>query len=265
MTEKNKETVSIKEIAERLKVSRNYVYTVILPEIKHEKSVSGKIVINKTELCQWLTEKAVFTRQTKFISDLGDNRMQYCKILSQHNIEWKIQASNNRGKLPQRKVKPFDFWDHDLLFPKDKRFKNPETFYRAMYESAAVKIKLGERKVIFVAPALNDVLKCKKKSKPLDICQDINSQTGKKETIIMPYLYPAIDYDLNETTAQEQNEQISVILQISGQRSQINKVIDIFRSSGLNTSPKGIETKEYQDEIILKIPAASLEGAVQNG
>ncbi len=268
--------VSIAEIAKRLHVSRNYVYTVVLPNVKHKKAVGSPLEVDEMDLRRWLMENSIFTRQTKFVSEVAHDSTEYCTMLAACNIHWDCPPPPQRNKLPSRRVNPFDYWDKELLFPDDERFNNPESFYRAMYESAAIKIKLGERKVLFYAPALQDVLIDKEHQRreleedakghylpPLGPAMylDIDSKTGATDSILLPGLYPAIDADVEaKYLEQQKKENPPVAIQIKGDPDCVRQIKDIFMHSGLYAYEAGIEKTESEsgDAVFFKIPQANV-------
>ena len=276
MPNKTPSGISIAEIAKRLHVSRNYVYTVVLPGVKHGKAIGGRMEVDETDLRRWLMENSVFTRQTKFVSEVAYDSTEYCTMLAACNIHWDCPPPHQRNKLPNRKVNPFDFWDKELLFPDDGRFNNPESFYRAMFECAAIKIRLGERKVLFYAPALKDVLIDKEHERrqfeedakghylpPLGPAMylDIDSKTGAAESILLPGLYPAIDADVEaKYLARQKKENPPVVIQIKGDPDRVRQIKEILLHSGLYSYRSGIEKTESEsgDAVFFKIPPANV-------
>ena len=254
-------TVSVDEIANRLHFTRNHIYKAMLPYINHEKT-HNRIQVDEADLRQWLMKNASFSRQTKFV-DWHDQAAwrEYIAMLKHCGLDWDkpyiwrpsvCPPPAQRSRLPFRNVHPFDFWDEELVFPDDPRFNNAESFYRAMYESAAIKIKLGERKTIFCAPALNAVLKTKENDKladeipELDMAGlinhshpayiDINSFTGKKEFfhVDQPVLYPAIDAEKEEEyyrTVEENHTPL--VIRIEGKKECVEEVRETLFASGI--------------------------------
>ena len=145
--------VYITDIAEKLHVSRNYIRTVMLPHIRHEKTAQYRVQVDEMELRQWLMDNCEFSRQTRLVPISEDlSNETNANDMSRRNVP----PCNLRKELPFQYVKPFDFWDLPILFPNDDRFAHAELFYRAMYACGAIKIKLGQRKSMFYAPELTD-------------------------------------------------------------------------------------------------------------
>lgn len=230
---KDKSVVYIDDVVSRLHVSRNYVHQVILPVVRNEM-VHGRVEIDETELRQWLMDTATFSRQTKFVSSFGGEDIEYCKLLSSHRIKFKSPSETQRNQLPHRKVKPFDYWDKELVFPDDIRFSQSETFYRAMFKCAAVKIKLGSRKTLFYAPAFEKVMEMKNSEdhdfRFIDYLPDINSSTGKLEKIYRPVLLPAIDAEY-DNVSYHSKEYVSI--RINGKQEDMENVVRTLRESNL--------------------------------
>lgn len=278
-------TVSVDEIANRLHFTRNHIYKAMLPYIKHEKT-RNRIQVDEADLRQWLMKNATFSRQTKFVDAYDEPAwreyiamLEDCGLFFDNRHVWMESVCPppaQRSKLPFRSVHPFDFWDEELIFPDDPRFNNAESFYRAMYESAAIKIKLGERKTIFCAPALNAVLKAKENDKlEYEVPElamsgliddshlnyaDINSFTGKKETfhVNRPVLYPAIDAEKEEEYYRklEENHPPAVI-RIEGSKACVEKVRETLLASGIITIEESLSASG--NTLCLKIPQANIE------
>ena len=276
-------TVSVDEIAKRLHFTRNHVYKAILPHVGHEKT-GNRIQVDEADLRQWLMRNASFTRQTKFMDDYDEPAVnEYIAMLKSYGLATVCPPPAQRSKLPFQNVRPFDFWDKELIFPDDPRFNNAESFYRAMYESAAIKIKLGERKTIFCAPALEAVLENKQidirwmvandnlpdGAEPIHFNRpdytDINSITGKKELFIMSEcvgLYPAIGAEQEEEYYRKMEEnRPPVVIRIEGQKDCVEQVRKTLAASGIYTYGKDIEEmcSASGSTLRLKIPQASID------
>lgn len=277
-------TVSVDEIAKRLHFTRNHIYKAMLPYIKHEK-IHNRIQVDEADLRQWLMDNASFSRQTKFVDAYDEPAwreyiamLESCGLdLDNHHV-WSPSVCPppaQRSKLPFRSVHPFDFWDEELVFPDDPRFNNAESFYRTMYESAAIKIKLGERKTIFCAPALNAVLEAKEHSRLVDEVPelgymepclnyvDINSFTGKKESfhVNQPVLYPAIDAEKEEEYYRQLEENHPpVVIRIEGRKACVEKVREALEVSGIYTYSENIEESlsASGNTLCLKIPETNI-------
>lgn len=232
--------VTVNEIASRLHLSYNHTCRTILPKVKHEKTSQRRIMVDELDLRRWLVENSTFTRQTKFVTEIGYEAEEYQAMLAACQMETKCPPLYKRAILPAQRVKPFDYWDMELLFPNDPRFDSLEQFYRAMYESAAIKIKLGERKTIFVAPALEAMLREKENPSSEFHVRDINSQTGEFETVLSAELCPAIDYEVAAAYRKRQAES-PVTLQITGASSYVQKMRSILLDAGLYAYSPGIE------------------------
>ena len=283
-------TVSVDEIANRLHFTRNHIYKAMLPYIKHEKA-HNRIQVDEADLRQWLMKNASFSRQTKFV-DWHDQAAwrEYIAMLEHWGLDWDkhyiwrpsvCPPPAQRSKLPFRNVHPFDFWDEELVFPDDPRFNNAESFYRAMYESAAIKIKLGERKTIFCAPALNAVLKAKEYDK-LDYefpelamadsdwesrlnYTDINSFTGKKESfhVNRPILYPAIDAEKEEEYYRMVEENHTpLVIRLEGKKECVEEVRETLLTSGIYTIEESRSASG--NTLALTIPQTAIESWLYN-
>ena len=233
-------TVTVNEIAERLHLSYNHTCKAILSKVRHEKTPKRRILVDELDLRRWLMENSTFTRQTKFISGADYETEEYRTMLAACGLETKCPPAGKRAKLPHQSVKPFDFWDMEILFPDDPRFGTVEQFYRAMYECAAIKIKLGERKTIFVAPALEAVLREKKEPLPEFHVRDINSQTGEFETVLFAELWPAMSFEAAAAYRKRQAE-APLEIRVSGENSYIQKFRDTLADTGMYDYKIGIE------------------------
>ena len=187
--------IPIREITKRLRLSRNYIQNAILPHIRHEKSAHGLILVDEQELRQWLKENAEFSRQTKLVSfeDMG----AYMSMLSKMKINSHVPGASLRQRLPFRHVMPFDFWDEKLLFSDDEHFPNAESFFRAMYQCGAIRIKLSERKTMFLPQlqySAEDLKKDLEDYPEGTTIMDIqDSILSKMTTLAGAELFPAVD------------------------------------------------------------------------
>ncbi len=213
-------SVSIEEVSKRLHVSRNYIHKSILPYVKHEKTAQYRVRIDEEELRLWLKTNSSFSRQTiMLLPEFPDEYDRYTDKLEKLGIDLNVPPPNRRRLLPFRYVKPFDFWDLKLTFPRDDRFAHAETFYRAMYACGAIKIKLGETKTIFYAPMLrtgvtNDDDYINDAPFP---SQPIETKQGE-QVLLSADLYPALDEEQEEKQALAQMEkQQNILIDIKGE------------------------------------------------
>ncbi len=192
--------ILLEDIIEKLHFTKSFISINILPSVKHSIQKNGQIKLDGAEFRQWLMENSSFTRQTKFVP--AAEASNYRKILMMHKLPTECPSVYQRTTLPHRVVNPFDYFDKNLIFPDDPRFGPSMTFQRVMYSSAAVKIKISEKHILYYAPALENVLSMKngkflyKKAEAPSSCMDISSNTGKEEKIESPILLPALDTDV---------------------------------------------------------------------
>lgn len=164
----NKTGISISDIINRLKISRNYITRNITHCVKHiekEPSKGAKVIFDARELREYLKNQATFSRQTKRIN-LYCEMEKYNKQFPEQKVDEKNlekfignvpkMSEITRGKLPFIPLKPFDFWDFHLIFPKEylkgdinSKIHNSEICYRDMFDIGAIKIQLGKQKTMF--------------------------------------------------------------------------------------------------------------------
>ncbi len=151
-----KPVVSAQEVADRLKVSRNYVQKNIQPFVYSVRQKNGSettVYFDKDELCCWLISNASFSRQTWRFKK-GDPEPK--KDENEPEL-----IPYRRNKVMAVPVLPFDFWDLPLIFPKDYhrpfsgKVSSAELCYRDMFKAGAIKIQLGTQKTMFYIPGLN--------------------------------------------------------------------------------------------------------------
>lgn len=184
------EDVTIPEIMEKLKVSRDFVSKKIIPALKHTEHLSmhargGPMYDYDGALFRrWLMTNAKFTRQTRRIhvsKMLGDLRIADREILlgkipspfADGRRKNPVQtlpphlSERHRQDIPPVEVAPFDFWDKKLYFPKEYyRTDHPEPgekpltaemCYRDMFLAGAIKIQLGKQKTMFYVPEMDEL------------------------------------------------------------------------------------------------------------
>lgn len=163
----NTEFVTIRDIVENLKVSRNFIYKRILVDVEYQRKGSATFV-NKAMLCDWLMENVEFTRQTVRVpaSELKNYaekfKQKYPADFFALNVEGMVM---NRSKLPFRTVRPFNIWDvalsGKLLHAKllvGTSYKTSDLLYKDMFKRGAIKITLGINKTFFFIPEGEGVL-----------------------------------------------------------------------------------------------------------
>jgi len=159
--------VTIKDIVEKLKVSRNFIYKRILVDVEYQRRGSATFV-NKAMLCDWLMENVEFTRQTvrvpvTALTNYAEKfKQKYPADFFATNIEGMVM---DRSKLPFRTVRPFNIWEEaergKLLHAKlmvGTSHKTADLLYKDMFSSGAIKIKLGINKTFFFIPEGDGVL-----------------------------------------------------------------------------------------------------------
>lgn len=155
--------ISTQDIMKKLCVSRTYVTNNITHTVKHlDNPRSSLVIFDEDELRKWLMQHATFTRQTQYI-DLDAYAKKHILHHTQYSLEDiigqvpRIYDHKQRGLHPYIAVKPFDFWDKPLIFPKNYidengNKKSAEMCYRAMFDEGAIKIQLGPQKTMFYVP-----------------------------------------------------------------------------------------------------------------
>lgn len=191
--------ISIAEIIQRLKIGRDYISKNISKNkqirrhmISSNNKNGAELIFNGYDLRKWLMEHATFTRQTRRmhldtvyevfndkdapLSDvLGplpiaprDKRKRGNKKEEPHTLTdifgrpLPLFSEKKRKEISTIEVKPFDFWDKKLYFPKEYyREDHPvpgthpltaENCYRDMFLAGAIKIQLGKQKSMFYIP-----------------------------------------------------------------------------------------------------------------
>lgn len=156
--------ISTQDIMRKLCVSRTYVTNNITHTVKHlDNPRSSLVIFDEKELRNWLMQHATFTRQTQYI-DLNAYAKKHILHHTRYSAEDiigqvpRIYDHKQRGLYPYIAVKPFDFWDKPLIFPKnytdvDGNKKSAEMCYRATFDEGAIKIQLGPQKTMFYVPA----------------------------------------------------------------------------------------------------------------
>ena len=254
---KKDSSIPIREITKRLRLSRNYIQNAILPHIRHEKSAHGLILVDEKELRQWLRDNAEFSRQTKLVSfeDMG----AYMTMLSKMKINSHVPGSSLRKRLPFRHVIPFDFWDEKLLFSDDERFPNAESFFRAMYQCGAIRIKLSERKTMFI-PQLQysaDDLK-----KDLEDFPEGTTLMDIQDSILINMatsagaeLFPAVDETpatIKAYTAAQKRD--NVFVEIKGNAEYVDVIVDYLLSIDNQFNTFQIDYSKERTAAHIKIP-----------
>ncbi len=172
--------ISISELTEKLKLSRNYItrnITHCIPHLEESPSKGARVIFDETTLRDYLVQKCTFTRQTRRINlereiqkyiaaHPNDERLQ--KSTFREDFIGKIPDWNKakRSELPAIPLKATDFWDFSLIFSKeytqgdespDAPRKSAEICYRDMFKIGAIKIQLGRQKTMFYIPYDEDV------------------------------------------------------------------------------------------------------------
>lgn len=176
--EKEYKGITIKEVMSRLRISRCWILNHLThnPNIKHiekKPSKGAKVIYDGEMLRAYFMNQAVFSRQTKRIS-LDFEIEKYKKSHSNIAIDKTAFLGNipdmkkiKRSELPAISVNSFDFWDLDLLFPKEYTqgnsdenapIKTTEYCYRDMFRAGAIKIQLGTQKTMFYIPSEDGVI-----------------------------------------------------------------------------------------------------------
>lgn len=160
--------ISIDEIVDRLKLSRNYVTRNITHCVRHVEdnpSKGTRVLFDSEMLRKHLANKASFFRQTMRI-DVNYEIQKYMKVNNLKEKPNMIKFLGNipdmktikRSQIPAIRLQSIDFWDLDLIFPREytRDYPNKETpvvpseiFYRDMFKVGAIKIQLGNQKSMF--------------------------------------------------------------------------------------------------------------------
>ncbi len=249
--------IPIREITKRLRLSRNYIQNAILPHIRHEKSAHGLILVDEKELRQWLKDNAEFSRQTKLVAfdDIG----AYMSMLAKMKINSHVPGASLRQRLPFRHVIPFDFWDEKLLFSDDEHFPNAESFFRAMYQCGAIRIKLSERKTMFLPQlqySANDLKKDLEDFPEGTTLTDIqDSILSNMATSAGAELFPAVDETPATikayTAAQKRN---NVFVDIKGNAEYVDAIVDYLRIIDNQFDTFQIDYSKERTAAHIKIP-----------
>lgn len=170
-TQRPVQGISIAELMNKLKLSRNYItrnITHCIPHLEESPSMGARVLFDGNKLRRYLVSQAKFTRQTKRINidyELYKYREAHPneKISDVMEFLGKIPDMKQikRGDLPTVRVNEFDFWDLPLIFPKeytqgndepDAPVKSAEICYRDMFKAGAIKIQMGRQKTMFYIP-----------------------------------------------------------------------------------------------------------------
>ena len=156
--------ISITELMSHLKISRSFIAHKITNFVKHVEDSPSKgslVKYDNQALREYLASICTFTRQTKRIN-LKDEIRDY---ISKHPDDKRIKEPDfkerfigiipdwkkvPRSSIPACNIPSEDFWDYDILFPKD--FPSRELFYREMFRKGAIKISIGKQKTMFFIP-----------------------------------------------------------------------------------------------------------------
>lgn len=148
--------VTIKEILERLRVSRGFVTRNIAPAVTQVGTPATKgtmVYFDEASLSDWLRAHATFTRQTCRLPREKYDQIAPDRILPLNPLK--------RNQTTIVKAENRDIWSIPLLiFPKEyhgnrddiTRITSPEVCYRDMYKAGAIKIQLGTQKTMFAVP-----------------------------------------------------------------------------------------------------------------
>ena len=172
--------ISIYDLMERLKLSRNYITRNITHCVDHIEAAPSKgtpVIYNEAMLRDYLARKSTFTRQTRRIN-LEHELLNYIKEhpnderIKSHDFEEQFigkipdWTKAKRSELPSIPQRSMDFWDFPLIFPKeytqgddspDAAVKTAEICYRDMFKAGAIKIQLGRQKTMFYIPSDREV------------------------------------------------------------------------------------------------------------
>lgn len=174
-TQRPVQGISISELMEKLKLSRNYItrnITHCIPHLEDSPSKGARVIFDAYSLRQYLAQKCTFTRQTRRIN-LEQEIQQFA---AKHPQDKRLKKSSfredfigkipdwnkvKRSELPAIPLKSTDFWELPLVFPKeytqgdespDAIRKSAEICYRDMFKIGAIKIQLGRQKTMFYIP-----------------------------------------------------------------------------------------------------------------
>lgn len=253
--------IPIREITKRLRLSRNYIQKFILPHVQHEKSAHGLILVDEIELRQWLMTNAEFSRQTKLVSfeDMG----VYMSVLSKLKIQTRVPGASLRQRLPFRRVVPFDFWNETLLFSDDERFPNAESFFRAMYQCGAIRIKLSKRKTMFwpqLQYSAEDLKKGLEDSPEGTTIMDIQDRVlSEMATRAGAELFPAVDETPAATKAfRAAEKEKNVYVDIKGKEDYVKAIVRHLLEIDGYVDYFQIDYSNGQKAAHIKIPNASI-------
>ena len=160
--------VTIKDIMEKLRVGRDFIYKRILIDVEYQR-VGAITRVNKEMLIKWLMENATFLRQTvrvpkaEFYNYGEEFRKKYPSDVFTGKAEFFVQQRKN---LPFRSVKPFNLWEmaeqgkllHPKILLREGKYNDTEALYRDMFRLGAIKITLGGNKTFFYIPESEGVL-----------------------------------------------------------------------------------------------------------
>ena len=167
--------ISINDLMEHLKLSRNYITRNITHCVEHveESPAQGaRVIYNEKHLREYLAQKCTFTRQTRRINLEEEIKTYIAQHPKDERIKKKSFYSDFIGKIPNWNIikrselpciplESKDFWDFPLIFPKeytqgddspDAVRKSAEICYRDMFKIGAIKIQLGRQKTMFYIP-----------------------------------------------------------------------------------------------------------------
>lgn len=227
--------VTIAEITEKLKVSRDYVSKKIAPYLELSQqyltsSATGKTVVfyNGRKFRKWLMDHAEFTRQTRriHVSQLAasyaaseqellgripvpmpDGRRKERIVAKPQDMPY--ISERHRQEISTIHVRPFDFFDCNLFFPKEyyrtpaqKEGGQPQTSeicYRDMFLAGAIKIQLGKQKTMFYIPEIDEL-------PPIDELRKIKIDDTQLPLVPAAWL-PKVGYVVAEREQSPEQEQ----------------------------------------------------------
>lgn len=173
--------ISLNELINRLKLSRNYITRNITHCVEHIEASPSKgtpVIYNEQKLREYLMRKSTFTRQTRRINleqELQDYKAEHPNDERIHHKDFEKMfigkvpnlALIKRSALPAIPLESSDFWDFPLIFPKEytqgddspeAKPKTAEICYRDMLKAGAIKIQLGRQKTMFYIPKEKNVV-----------------------------------------------------------------------------------------------------------